>query len=168
MKQNPAQMLSAPIPGESLTKAPGAMKFEQPPQFTDLEEASEHMMDQLANPRTTPMLVGALKRGAPVEVLTKGVIFKGFVEGKWTPDLGLLLAKRVFSSIAAIGKRAGVKDLILWDEDTKKDKYFAGFSDMVNKDSMKADTEEPEVSPEADTGKIQFGGILGAISGGDK
>ena len=36
----------APIPGESLTDTPGNAKWEHPPQFTKVEEASEYIIYQ--------------------------------------------------------------------------------------------------------------------------
>ena len=52
-----------------------------------------------------------LKTGISVESLTKTVIFTGFVEGAFTPDVGLLLTPRVSKMIFAIGKGAGIEKI---------------------------------------------------------
>jgi hypothetical protein len=52
-----------------------------------------------------------LKTGISVESLTKTIIFSGFVEGAFTPDVGLLLTSRVSKMIFAIGKGAGIEKI---------------------------------------------------------
>ena len=40
-------IFDAPIPGESLTDTPGNASWEHPPQFTNVNEAAEHIWDKL-------------------------------------------------------------------------------------------------------------------------
>ena len=40
-----------------------------------------------------------LKEGVPVEAIARMVLFGGFMEGKWTPDVAILLSEIVFKQI---------------------------------------------------------------------
>ena len=57
MIENP---FDAPIPGQSLTDTPGNAKWEHPPQFTDVEEASEHVWDRLHDRNFLPQVLSFL------------------------------------------------------------------------------------------------------------
>lgn len=107
-KRKPPSMFSAPVPGESLTGKPKNMPFEHPPQFTDIEEATEFVWDQLNNRNTTLQLLALLDKQTPVDGLAKTILFTGFASGKWTPDLAILMVKPVVAMIVAIGKGAGI------------------------------------------------------------
>ena len=77
----------APIPGQSLTDEPGNNRWEHPPQFVNMDEASEYVWELLHEPTKLEQTILLLNSGVSIEALTKGILFSGFVEGKWTPDL---------------------------------------------------------------------------------
>lgn len=101
----------APIPGESLTREPGNSPWEQPPQFTNPMTAADFLFQQLLKPSTLKGILTMLKMGVPAEALARILIFTGFTEGKWTPDIAMLLFKPVMAMIVGIGGRAGIKDM---------------------------------------------------------
>jgi hypothetical protein len=98
----------APIPGQALTDSPGNARWESPPQYVDLDEAAEFLWKQLQSRNSQIMLLAMLDKGIPVEMLADVVIFSGFSEGKWTPDVGMMLKLPVMHMLAAIGVREGV------------------------------------------------------------
>ncbi len=98
----------APIPGQSLTDSPQNARWENPPQFVDLDEAAEHVWSQLQGRNSQIMLLAMLDKGIPVEMIADVVIFTGFSEGKWTPDISLMLKQPVMHMLAAIGAKEGV------------------------------------------------------------
>lgn len=107
---NPSELFNAPIPGESLTRTPGGSPWERPSQFADKDEAAEYLFTELTRPEKARKLVAMVEVGAPVEMLAKGVLFKGFMDGKWTPDTALLLTKVTMGIILGIAKKGGVKE----------------------------------------------------------
>ena len=40
-------IFDAPVPGQSLTDTPGNARWEHPPEYTDVEEASEYVWERL-------------------------------------------------------------------------------------------------------------------------
>ena len=58
-----------------------------------------------------------MEAGVPVEALARILTFTGFAEGEFTPDVGFLTIEPLMKMIAAIGMRAGVKNLNISLED---------------------------------------------------
>jgi len=89
-----------------------------------------------------------LKEGIPVEALARMVLFGGFAEGKWTPDLAILLAEIVFKQIIAIGMAVKIKNMKLFMNDQGNNKFrreFGKFKMMKEKGKMDAgDTSKAE------------------------
>ena len=100
MKHNP---FSRPIPGQSLTQPKGGAPYERPPQFTDIEEASESMFVTLTQPRNAMLITKTLERGASAESIARTIAFQGAMSGLWSPDLMVQMARdRLLFTIDAI------------------------------------------------------------------
>jgi hypothetical protein len=108
---NPATqgLFDAPVPGQSLTGEPGNARYEKPPQFVDLNKALNYLWNQIISPQNMPISLAYLEKGVPPEMLADIAIFAGFSQGKWTPDLGMLMKYPVFNMFIAIAYRAGIK-----------------------------------------------------------
>ena len=115
----------APVPGQGLTDKPGNYPWEHPPQYTDTMEASEYIWDRMTQPLFVKQIIAMLDAGIPVEAIARIVVFSGFTEGKWTPDVGFMLAETVVKMIATIGFTAGVK------------KFRISMQDLTNNREMK-------------------------------
>ena len=116
----------APVPGQGLTDKPGNYPWEHPPQYTDTMEASEYIWDRMTQPLFVKQIIAMLDAGIPVEAIARIVVFSGFTEGKWTPDVGFMLAETVVKMVATIGFTAGVK------------KFRISMQDLTNNKQMKA------------------------------
>ena len=136
MIENP---FDAPIPGQSLTDTPGNAKWEHPPQFTDVEEASEHVWERLHDRNFLPQILSFLEEGVPVEAISRMVLFSGFMKGKWTPDVAILL-----SQIMAIGVAANISDIKMFLKDQSNSKFYNEFAKFkLDRDKAK-ESEETE------------------------
>ena len=101
----------APIAGQSLTDTPKNYPWEHTPQYATVEDASMQVWDGLHDEATMQKVLILLEAGLTVEEITKVIVFAGFVEGKFTPDTGLLLTPIVAQMIMAIGKSAGIEKI---------------------------------------------------------
>ena len=119
-KTNP---FDAPTPGQSLTDIPKNYPWEHAPQFSTVEDASMKVWEALHNDDTMDKILVLLDAGLTIEEITKVIVFSGFVEGKFTPDVGLLLTPIIGDMILAIGKKAGIKSIKInkAKEDTTQD-----------------------------------------------
>ncbi len=109
-EQNP---FDTPVPGQSLTDEPGNYPWEHAPQFATVEDASHAVWNGMHKEKTMEKILVLLESGLTVEEITKVIIFAGFVEGKFNPDVGLLLVPIISDMVIAMGKKAGVEKIKL-------------------------------------------------------
>ena len=117
------------IPGQSLTTNPDdPQPYERPPQYTSVHEASEDIFSKLIEEETYKQLLIVLGDGMPVMDIVQTMLFTGFSEGKWNPDLMLMLVEPVAYMILALAERAGLDPVIYReeDEDEAEDRQVLG------------------------------------------
>ena len=126
-KYNP---FDAPVPGQSLTDTPGNAPWESPPQMTNIHEMSLSMFKRLTSPIMAEQIILMLKEGIPVEAIARVVLFGGFMEGKWTVDSALLIAKPIVQIITAVAMKSGLKEFKLSLKDRTNLKFRRNLADM--------------------------------------
>ena len=109
-EQNP---FDTPVPGQSLTAEPGNYPWEHAPQFATVEDASHAIWNGMHKEETMEKILVLLDAGLTVEEIVKVIVFAGFVEGKFNPDVGLLLVPIVSDMVVAMGKKAGIEKIKL-------------------------------------------------------
>ena len=123
--------LGRPIPGQSLTADPdNPAPYEKPPRFTSVHEASEFIFEKLIDEETYMQVMELLIDDMPIMDITKTVLFKGFTEGKWSPDLMLMLVEPVAYMLLALAERAQIDPVIYRgeDEDDEEEEEVLGTS----------------------------------------
>ena len=149
----------APVPGQSLTDKPGNYPWEHSPQYTDTAEAADYVWDRLSQPEFAEQVIAMLDAGIPVEAIGRIIIFAGFTEGKWTPDVAFIIAEPVMKMIAAVGIHGGVKKFRMSMQDLTNEKQMQSISKIKkNKD----DFEKMAMGIAKDTGAKPQGGLMAA------
>jgi hypothetical protein len=123
--------LGRPIPGQSLTQDPdNPAPYERPPQFTSVHEASEFIFEKFIDEETYIPMMQMMADDMPIMDITKTVLFKGFTEGKWSPDLMLMLVEPVAYMLLALAERAQIDPVIYRgeDEDDEEEEEVLGTS----------------------------------------
>lgn len=121
--------MGRPIPGQSLTADPGnPAPYEGPPKYTSVHEASEYIFGNLIKEENYVPLMKVLLDDMPIMDVVQTMLFKGFVDGKWTPDLMMMLAEPTAYMILALAERAGIDPVIYRgeDEDEIEEEEFLG------------------------------------------
>ena len=126
LKETPNNPFDAPVPGQSMTDKPGSAAWEHPPQYTNTAEAADFVWEQLTTPEFAEQVIAMLDAGVPVEAIGRVILFGGFTEGKWTPDVAFIIAEPVMKMIVAVGVQGGVK------------KFKMSLGDMTNKNELKS------------------------------
>tara|TARA_R100000808_G_scaffold245_1_gene1418 strand:+ start:362 stop:997 length:636 start_codon:yes stop_codon:yes gene_type:complete len=110
--------LDRPIPGESLTNDPdNPYPFETTPEYANRTDALEYLFASFVEEGSYEKLLNLMANDIPVMTLSQVFIYKGFIEGKWNPDLMLMLAEPTAYILMALAERAGVDYKIIPDED---------------------------------------------------
>lgn len=109
------------VPGQSLTNSPEQpYKWEQPPEFVNTKEASLYVFSVLTTPETVPNLLESVASGVGVVDLASIVLYSGFLEGKWNPDLMTLLMEPTMYMIMALAEKANIKYVVDTGDDEKE------------------------------------------------
>ena len=147
----------APVPGQSFTDKPGNYPWEHAPPYTDTSEAADYVWDRLSQPEFAEQVIAMLDAGIPVEAIGRIIIFAGFTEGKWTPDVAFIIAEPVMKMIAAVGIHGGVKKFRISMQDLTNNKQMQSISKIKkNKD----DFEKIAKGIAMDTGAAPQGGLM--------
>lgn len=78
-------------PGHSLTQDNSRWPWGKPPRDADPEVALTRALDGLEKPSVKEEMMKLLMVGVSVEVLVEGFLLQGFQEGKFTPDVAVLI-----------------------------------------------------------------------------
>ena len=109
---------NAPVPGESLTASPETPKaWERPPEYTDQDEAMMAVYMVLTEQATLRGLIEIISDGIALDELAQVILYKGYTEGKYTPDMMLMLAEPTIYLLIAIADYAEIKDYVLYNEE---------------------------------------------------
>jgi len=110
-----------PIPGQSLTANPDEPRpFEGPPDFTNFKEALDYTAAELLLEENYTPMVLAMADGIPVTDLAMQIGYVGFREGKWNPDLMMMLMEPFMYLLMALAEKADIQYRID-DEDDEDD-----------------------------------------------
>jgi hypothetical protein len=107
-----------PIPGQSLTNDPDqSYPWEGPPEFTDFRKALNYIAEELLEEDIYVPLVVGMGQGVPVTDIALQFLQRGFQEGKWNPDLFMLLLEPVMYLLMALAEKAEVEYRMTGDEE---------------------------------------------------
>jgi len=107
-----------PIPGESLTDNPDEPRpFKRPPEFTNFKKALDFTANELLQEENYMPLMSAIGDGVTIFDLTNQIVYVGFREGRWNPDLMLMLVEPIAYLLMALAEKAGIEYRIDSEDD---------------------------------------------------
>ncbi|MGB0404793.1 MAG: hypothetical protein ACPGDB_01205 [Fusobacterium sp.] len=114
--------IGKPIPGQSLTANPDEPRpFEGPPDFTNFKEALDYITSELLLEENYTPIVLAIGDGVTIVDLATQIGYVGFREGKWNPDLMMMLMEPIMYLLMALAEKAGIKYRIDDEDDDEED-----------------------------------------------
>jgi hypothetical protein len=103
------------LPGQSLTRDPdNPAPYERAPEFTNVHKAIEYLFGNIIDEKSYVPLMQALANDTPIMDIVQLVLFEGFQNGKWNPDLMLMLAEPLAYILLALAERADI-DVVIYD-----------------------------------------------------
>ena len=114
------------IPGQSLTANPDEPRpFEGAPDFTNFKEALDYTAAELLLEENYMPLMMAIGDGVPIVDLATQIGYVGFREGKWNPELMMMLLEPIMYLLMALAEKAGIEYRIdSEDDDEDEDSIF--------------------------------------------
>lgn len=100
--------MQRPVPGQSLTSDPDSPRpFERAPEFTEIQPAIESLFISLTEEDAYSALVDIIDADNTIAEAAQIILYAGFEEGLWNPDLMTLLIEPTMYLIMALVERAG-------------------------------------------------------------
>jgi len=102
-----------PIPGQSLTNSKDQpYNWERPPTITEPREAMYAVFNSLIEPNTAANVLLSISKGMGVIDIASVMIYTGFIEGQWNPDMMLILMEPTMYMIMALAEKAEIEYVI--------------------------------------------------------
>tara|TARA_R110000765_G_scaffold280133_2_gene377615 strand:- start:709 stop:1227 length:519 start_codon:yes stop_codon:yes gene_type:complete len=140
-------MIDAPIAGQSLTAELGNRPWQQPPQYTTVEEALQYYVPRLTNPEMLGDLLNVMETGIPLTTLANAIQSSGVMEGKHSLDVGILIMPVLMETMAYLAEESGIEYEVGTNKRIGSDKpssaAIARAIAMVKKEKGES-SEEPE------------------------
>lgn len=98
-----------PIPGMSLTAELGNRPWQQPPQYSTVEEALQWYIPRLTNPELLDQLLDVMETGIPLTTIANAMQTSGVMEGKHSLDVGMLIMPVLIETMAYLAEEAEIE-----------------------------------------------------------
>ena len=110
--------MDRPIPGQSLTEDPDTSEaYVSAPEYTKPQEALDYLFTVLSSEESYVPMMSALAQNSTIMEMTQMILYSGFNEGKWNPDLMMLLIEPTAYMIMALAERANIDYVVTNDEE---------------------------------------------------
>lgn len=142
----------APIPGMALTAELGGRPWQNPPQFSTVDEAIEFYMGRMATEEYMEQAVEVMEMGVPITTIANTMQMAGVMEGKHSIDVGMLVTPLLMEMLMLIAENAGIE----YDDgltDTPENKTSAAALEKVRQE-MKERIDEVEEMPDEETEEV--------------
>jgi hypothetical protein len=111
-----------PIPGQSLTANPEERRpFEQAPEFVKFKDALDYTAAELLLEENYMPMMEAIGDGVTIVDIATQMGYVGFREGKWNPDLMMMLIEPFMYLLMALAEKAGIEYRIDDEDDIDED-----------------------------------------------
>jgi len=138
-----------PIPGQSLTNSPeGQQPYEGAPEYTGVRDASEAIWLSLLEKENLYNVANLMAQGTPISDITKMLLMSGLSQGKFNPDLMLLLVEPVMYMLLAIAEKIGIRNVKIDKDDDITNEDFLDEEDntmlLMESKREQAEIRNPE------------------------
>jgi len=135
-------MLSGAIPGMSLTKEPGSVPWEVPPEINDIDGAVEYYSDRLFDPDVQDNIIIALEKGVAVDTMAEFITTSSTMNGIHSLHIAFLVNPVVRELIRYVADMADSDYIDSYNDIDKKEKIPYRVVRDVVKEVL--DEDEPE------------------------
>ena len=143
---------SAPIPGQSLTMEPGNQPWEQPPLYSNNEQALAFHLKNMNKEDKMEDLLFTMEQGMPIEGLVNSITTMAVMGGIHTLDTSILISPVIHEYLKETAEAAGIK-YREWTgptpEQKKREKDKQRLQVMLSNSNMTREERVPTEAPPA-------------------
>ena len=122
MAETPREKLDYPIPGQGMTAEVGSRPWQNPPQYTTVEQALEFYIPRLVSDDVYESLLDSMELGIPLTIMADSMQSTAVMQGLHTIDVGILAMPVIIEMLAYIGDDAGIEYNLGMDKPIDEDK----------------------------------------------
>jgi len=148
MADLPEALIDAPIAGQSLTSEVGGWPWEQPPQYSTVEEALEFYLPRLTEPTLQNDLMDVIEMGLPLTTIANALQQGAVMQGKHSLDVGILVMPVIMEMLAYLAEQRDIE--FNMGTNVEVDDNPSGVAVKLALKKLKAKEGEPEEKPEAE------------------
>ena len=108
-------------PGHSLTQDNTRWAWGNPPVDVDPEVVLDKAISSLKNKRTKDEMLKLLLGGVSIETMVEGYILQGFHDGRFTPDVGLLIKPALAVVMAGMAEEENIPYRMFENRDAEQE-----------------------------------------------
>ena len=101
--------LDAPIAGQGLTHELGNRPWQNPPQYSTVEEALQFHVPRIVNPDRQEELMNVIETGVPLTIIAETLQSGAVMQGKHSVDVGILIIPVLMETLAYLAEEQGVE-----------------------------------------------------------
>jgi hypothetical protein len=109
MAELPQISIDAPIAGQSLTTELGNRPWENPTQYSTVEEALDFYIPRIMEPSLRNDMLNILEMGIPISTFANALQMSAVMQGKHTIDVGVLALPVLIEAIAFVADAEGIE-----------------------------------------------------------
>ena len=161
MADLPEALIDAPIAGQSLTSEVGGWPWEQPPQYSTVEEALEFYLPRLTEPTLQNDLMDVIEMGLPLTTIANALQQGAVMQGKHTLDVGILVMPVIMEMLAYLAEQRDIE--FNMGTNVEVDNNPSGVAVKLALKKLKAKEGEPEEKPEEEPENVveePIGGLM--------
>ena len=161
MSDLPEALIDAPIAGQSLTSEVGGWPWEQPPQYSTVEEALEFYLPRLTEPTLQNDLMDVIEMGLPLTTIANALQQGAVMQGTHSLDVGILVMPVIMEMLAYLATERGIE--FNMGTNVEVDDGPSGVAVKLALKKLKAKEGEPEEKPEEEPENVveePIGGLM--------
>jgi hypothetical protein len=140
------KFLTAPIPGSSLTGEPGNYPWENPPQFSKIEEVIDFYTERMTDDEVEAAIITALDTGISVEVMAEQILTSGVMNGVHSYDVSVLVNPVIREMIMYVGDVNQIDYTEAYAKDITKKRVPRDIAKEIAREISK-EAQAPEPAP---------------------
>ena len=161
MADLPGALIDAPIAGQSLTSEVGGWPWEQPPQYSTVEEALEFYLPRLTEPTLQNDLMNVIEMGLPLTTIANALQQGAVMQGTHSLDVGILVMPVIMEMLAYLATERGIE--FNMGTNVEVDDGPSAVAVKLALKKLKAKEGEPEEKPEEEPENVveePIGGLM--------
>ena len=150
---------SRPVPGQSLTHELRARPWQNPPQFSTVEESMDWYLDRFDNPELVQEILSIIESGIPLSTIANSMQLGAVLQGVHSIDVGVLVLPILIEIMKTLAEKTDTK-YVMGDEPEESDRPSDAVLDSALskiKGITVEDMPEEEMMEEEDTQEEPMG-----------